>query len=329
MAIDPAFSVGGTKTTKFPKLTGGITASKEAQSLYVDPTPAYQPVLDYLKKQGEAATTRYGQNKTDITNLFGALTTVAAEDAARIKEQFTQSIASQQASLAARTAEARQSAAAGEAQAVATGAERGGGPAMATNPVSVAAEEGIARSNAYQTTWEALQNANKQQAITDVGTRQAGYGQQQVGALKQLAQNLEDRLMEIGGNTAQVQSDIAKAKIGATENVAQANYSEIQAQKAATARANAAAAAAANKTSKGIQGWYERVAKAGGDPAKLEGSVSTAYDEVAKELTKNWDSNLSGKPPVPTKQQVISKWNQINGGGNPLATEYINNYYFG
>lgn len=328
MAIDPAFGVGGKKTTTVPKLTGGITASKEAQSLYVDPTPAYQPVLDYLKKQETAANTRYGQNKTDITNLFGSLTTVAAEDAARIKEQFTQSIASQQSALAARTAEARQGAAAGVAQAEATGAERGAGPGMAVNPISVATEEGIGRSNAYQTTWQALQEANKQQAITDVGTRQAGYGQQQVGALKQLQQNLEDRLMEIGGNTAQVQSDIAKAKIGATENVAQANYAEMAAQKAAQQRAAAAAAAAANKTSKGIQGWYERAAKAGIDPAQLEGSISTAYEQVKKELSKGWDTTLSGKPPVPTKQQVLNKWNQINGGGNPLATEYVNNYYF-
>jgi len=330
--IDPAFG-RGVAPVKVPKLTGGITASKEAQSLYVDPTPAYQPLIDQLNEQKRLANERYGKNKTDITNLFGSLTTLAAQDAARVKEQFTKSIASQQASLAARTAEARTEAAAGQAQAVATGAERGGGPAMATSPVAVAAEEGIARSNEYQTTWEALQNANQQQSQTDITNRQAGYGQQQVGALQQLQQNLENKLLEIGGNTAQVQSDIAKAKIGMTQDVAKANYNEIQAAKEAAARLAAAQAKASTpKTQKGIQGFYERATAAGIDPEQLATSVDQARVAAKQAIAKNWDPVLQGKVPEPTQQQVISWWRQQNPGSGayaPFANEYITQYYFG
>lgn len=330
MAIDPAFGVGGKKTPTVPKLTGGITASKDAQSLYVDPTPAYQPVLDYLKKQETAANQRYATNKADITNLFGALSNVAAEDAARIKEQFTQSIASQQSALAARTAEARQGAAAGIAQAEATGAERGAGPGMAVNPISVATQEGVDRSNAYQTTWQALQEANKQQAVTDVGTRQAGYGQQQVGALKQLSQNLEDRLMEIGGNTAQVQSDIAKAKIGGIQNVAQANYSETQAAKAAQQRAAAAAAAASAKAKADAN-------KPKTYPKTLTGLVSYINDIAPTQadansfmdsLSKVESDAVAGNK---TSGQAYTMWLKTNSGADQAyktkAKEYFTYYY--
>lgn len=329
--IDPAFGVGGKKTTVVPKLTGGMTASKTAQSLYVDPTSAYQPLLDQLKAQETAANERYKKNSADIANLFGALSNVATQDAARVKEQFTQSIASQQASLAARTAESRSGAAAGVAQAQATGAERGQGPAMAVNPIQVASQEGIDRSNEYQTTWEALQNANQQQSQTDIKNRQAGYGQQQVGAMQQLAQNLEEKLLAIGGNTAQVQSDIAKAKIGMTQDVAKANYSEIQAAKEAAARLAAAQAkASAPKTQKGIQGFYQRATAAGLDPNALVDSVNKARSAAKQAIAKNWDP-LNGRAPEPTQQQVIDWWNQQNGASeySPYANEYITQYYFG
>lgn len=274
------------------RLGAGVGPSKTAQSLYVDPTPAYSPILDFLKQQEDAAKTRYAENKADIKTIFGALSDVAVKDQARINDQFTKSITQQQMDLAARTAEARTGAAAGVAQAQATGAERGGGPAMATSPVQTAAEEGIARSNEYQTTWEALQNANKQQAIVDTQSRQAGYGQQEIGAVRQLAQNLEDKLLAIGGNTAQVQSDIAKAKIGAVQNVANANYSEIQAKQAAAARAAASAASTAAKAAKpktysqditGITKWAKDNSASASDANKFLKSLS----KVEKVAVKN------------------------------------------
>lgn len=305
------------------KLAGGTTASKTAQSLYVDPTPAYAPVLDFLKQQEAAAKTRYAENKADIKTIFGALSDVAVKDQARINEQFTKSITQQQMDLAARTAEARTGAAAGVAQAQATGAERGGGPAMATSPVQTAAETGIARSNEYQTTWEALQNANKQQAIVDTQTRQAGYGQQEIGAVRQLAQNLEDKLLAIGGNTAQVQSDIAKAKIGATQTVANANYSEIQAQRAAAARAAASASAAANKpktypkTLAGMTSYINDIAPSAKDAnAFMDSLATTESDAVA-----------GNKTPGQAYQMWLATHNTYPTEYKTKAKEYFNYYY--
>jgi hypothetical protein len=204
---------------------------------------------------------------------------------------------------------------------------------MAVNPISVATQEGVDRSNAYQTTWEALQNANQQQSQVDITNRQAGYGQQQVGALQQLQQNLENKLLEIGGNTAQVQSDIAKAKIGMTQDVAKANYNEIQAAKEAAARLAAAQAKASTpKTQKGIQGFYERASAAGIDPEQLATSVDQARVAAKQAIAKNWDVDLQGRMPEPTQQQVISWWRQQNPGSGayaPFANEYITQYYFG
>lgn len=293
------------------RLGAGVGPSKTAQSLYVDPTPAYSPILDFLKQQEDAAKTRYAENKADIKTIFGALSDVAVKDQARINDQFTKSITQQQMDLAARTAEARTGAAAGVAQAQATGAERGGGPAMATSPVQVAAEEGIARSNEYQTTWEALQNANKQQAIVDTQSRQAGYGQQEIGAVRQLAQNLEDKLLAIGGNTAQVQSDIAKAKIGAIQNVANANYSETMARQAAAARASAPAAPKS----------YSK------DYTGLVGFLSDTYGpDAASEVVAGIDATDSGNHT--NWNAAYTAWNAKYGTGMDSAAKARIKQYF-
>lgn len=324
--VDPMFGVDVKPAKPNLKLTGGMNPSKDAQSLYVDPTPAYAPVLDFLKQQETAAKSRYAENKADVTTIFGALSNVAVQDQARINEQFTKSIAEQQLSLAARTAEARQGAAAGVAASQAAGAERGNGPAMNTNPVQTAAEEGIARSNAYQTTWEALQNANKDQAVVNTQTRQAGYGQQQVGAIQQLARNLEDRLMEIGGNTAQVQADIAKAKIGAKQTVANANYQERQTAKQQAAAASAAAAraaAAANKpktyprTLAGLTSYISDIAPSEKDAANFMNSLAQAEtDAISGEKT-------SGQ----AYQMWLATHNNYPQEYKTKAKEYFNYYY--
>jgi len=308
------------------KLPTGQTVSKDAAGLYVDPTAAYKPVTDFLAQQEIAAKARYGENKSDIKTIFGALTDVAVQDQARINDQFTKSIAEQQMNLATRTAEARQGAAAGTAQAVATGAERGQGPAMATSPVQTAAEEGIARSNAYQTTWEALQNANRNQAVTDTQNRQAGYGQQQVGAIQQLAKNLEDRLMEIGGNTAQVQSDIAKAKIGAAQTSVQANYQEKQTAKqqaAANYRAQLSAQAKANKpktypkTLAGLTSYINDIAPSAKDATSFMDSLAQAEtDAIAREST-------AGQ----AYQMWLATHNKYPQEYKTKAKEYFNYYY--
>lgn len=328
--------IKATKPVGMP-LNGGLVSSPESNSLYVDPTPAYQPALDYLATQTKAANDRYKVNKENISNIFGDLAGLAEKDAVRIREQFTTSIANQQLGLANRTAEVRSATAAGEAQAAATGAERGQGPAMAVNPIAVAAEQGIARSNEYQTTWQALQEANQQQAQTDITTRGAGYGQQEAGAIQQLAQGLEDKLIQLAGNTAQVQSDIAAARIAGQQTVAQANYGEIQTAKqqqaalaqakvAANARIAAANAAAAAKKaaanapkeySKTYSGWKSKVIDLGISPADITGDVKALVNDIK---TKTGTT--------PTSAQILAAYKK-KFPGEPtidLVTEYVKNY---
>lgn len=219
-----------------------------ASDLYIDPTPAYQPVLNDLNAQKRSTLNRYETNKGDIKNIFGDLTSLTEKDSVRIADQYTKTIAEQRAGVAARTAEVRTSTAATVDQGAAAGEQRGGGPAMNVNPVQVAAEQGIAQSNAYQTTWEALMNANQMQAQADISARGAGYGQQELGALKQLQQNLEDRLAQIGSSRAQVQSDIAQARIQGRQNVRNARYQETQDTKSYNRQLSLAAASRSEPT---------------------------------------------------------------------------------
>jgi hypothetical protein len=174
---------------------------------------SYQPILDFYKKQEDATNARYAQNAANLRNIFGALTGLSAKDEANVKAQFESSITKQATDLATRTAEQRAAQAAGAAQAVATGAERGGGPAMVGSPTATATEQAIGQSNAIQTNWEGLLNAQKLNAVTDITNRGEGYSQQEVAAKNQMTQNLQDALMGIQGQQAGIQGQIAQAKI--------------------------------------------------------------------------------------------------------------------
>jgi hypothetical protein len=296
-----------------------ITPSAEAQSLYVDPTPAYQPAIDYINKQVGAANTRYGTNQADIKSIFGTLTTVRAQDRQKIQDQFTKSIADQQMSLANRTAEARAGVAAGTEQLAVTANERGQGPMPTSTPVQQAAEEGIARSNQYQQTWEALQNVMSQQAQNDVTTAVRGYDYQQASALEDLRKNLEQRLSGLEGQSVDVQGQLAGAKIAGQQTVAQANYAEIQQRKAraaAMAQAQIAANAAietarmeaeerANRPteySKDIYGWEQRVIDAELSPDVLTDQIATAASTIKP--------RAGGAGPTPG--QVIDAWKKAH-----------------
>ena len=223
-----------------------IVPSATAQSLYVDPTPMFQPAMDFINKQMGAANTRYAANQADIKTIFGNLSTVRAADKLKIQQQFTKSIADQQLALANRTAEARAGSQAGAQQLAVTAGERGQGPMPASSPVQLAAEEGIARSNEYQQTWAALQNVMSQQAQNDVQSAITGYGYQQASALEQLRNNLEERLAGLEGQQVDVQSQLAGAQLQGRQGVMQANYGEIQ-----NRQAQAAALAAAQARSAG------------------------------------------------------------------------------
>jgi hypothetical protein len=315
-----------------------IIPSAEAQSLYVDPTPAFQPAIDYINKQVGAANTRYGTNQADIKSIFGTLTTVRAQDRQKIQDQFTQSIADQQMSLANRTAEARAGVTAGTQQMAVTAGERGQGPMPTSTPVQRAAEEGIARSNEYQQTWEALQNVMSQQAQNDVTSAVRGYDYQQASALEQLRNNLEQRLSGLEGQSVDVQGQLAGAKIAAQQGVAQANYGEIQqrraqeaaikqAQASAWGQAEAARIEAENRAlepkeySDDIYGWEQRSWDNNFDPNMIATDVSVAFDAIPP--------NTWATPSGPSTAQIFQSWKNLNPGdiALPFALEYIQRTY--
>ena len=315
-----------------------ITPSAEAQSLYVDPTPAYQPAIDYINKQVGAANTRYATNQADIKSIFGTLTTVRAQDRQKIQDQFTQSIADQQMSLANRTAEVRAGVAAGTEQLAVTAGERGQGPMPTSTPVQQAAEEGIARSNEYQQTWEALQNVMSQQAQNDVTTAVRGYDYQQASALEQLRNNLEQRLSGLEGQSVDVQGQLAGAKIAGQQGVAQANYGEIQQRKAqeaalkeAQARAYGQAEAARIEAEmkanmppdyeKDIYGWEQRTNDNLGP-----GAASAIADDITTIVDTTKPTKV-GSPLTPA--QIIQVWKKANPGDPslPFVQEYIQRTY--
>lgn len=300
------------KPAPTPKGAGGGTQKFLAGMLYADPSAQYAPALNYLTQQEEAAKERYGKNKAALTSILGTLSDLSAKDSARINEQFTQSITQQQQALAARTAEARAGSAAGVAQAAATGAERGAGPGMAVNPIQTATEEGIGQANAYQQTWEGLMKANQMQAVQDTATRQTGFGYQQAQAVADLQKSLEDRLLTLSGNKAQVQADIAQAKYQAQQQVREAKYNEALA--AADRARQAAAAAAANKGGydKGVLGVQQKAAERGVNFTALRKQLDDAYN--AAWAAKNPDGGATRAVSSPKKADVLAAWNQANAG---------------
>lgn len=327
-AAKPAVSAKkptGTTTTSMAKPAPATSARSTASSgagtqkfladmLYADPSKQFAPALDYLTQQETAATDRYKKNKASLESILGTLSDLSAKDSARINEQFTQSITQQQQALAARTAEARAGSAAGVAQAAATGAERGAGPGMAVNPIQVATEEGIGQSKAYQQTWEGLMKANQMQAVQDTATRQTGFGFQQAQAVADLQKSLEDRLLTLSGNKAQVQSDIAQAKYGAQQQVREAKYNEALAAAERSRQAAAAAAAAKNSFAPGIAGIQEKAQRSGVDFNGLQTGLSEAYDAAFAKL--NPDGGATRAVQKPSKAEVMAAWTQFNAGNS-------------
>lgn len=323
-------------TTTTPKATTAKTVASSgagtqkflADMLYADPSKQFAPALDYLTQQETAANERYGKNKAALTSILGTLSDLSAKDSARINEQFTQSITQQQQALAARTAEARAGSAAGVAQAAATGAERGAGPGMAVNPIQTATEEGIGQANAYQQTWEGLMKANQMQAVQDTATRQTGFGYQQAQAVADLQNSLEDRLLTLSGNKAQVQSDIAQAKYQAQQQVREAKYNEALAAAERSRQAAAAAAAAKSSFAPGIAGIQQKAQKSGLDFNSLQSGLSEAYDAAFAKL--NPDGGATRAIQKPSKTEVMAAWSQFNpnsGNAISLANDLANLLY--
>jgi hypothetical protein len=313
--LEKGQTVAAGTTVRLGRGVGPIQPSRQAQSLYVDPTPMFQPAMDFINKQMGAANTRYAANQADIKSIFGNLSTVRAADKLKIQEQFTKSITDQQLSLAGRTAEARAGSQAGAEQLAVTAGERGEGPMPASTPVQQAAEEGIARSNEYQQTWEALQNVMSQQAQNDVDAAVRGYDYQQASALEQLRNNLEQRLSGLEGQQVDVQSQLAGAQLQGRQGVMQANYGEMQARQAQQAALAAAQARAAGSGGGGrVTGKLSDIlsfAKSKGDDSK---AVASSIDAIDAGKYKNW-------------QEAYSAWDAANSGARQGLKTRVKEYF--
>ncbi len=320
--------------------TGGTTGGVQqpaftADMLYQDATSAYQPILDLYNQQQRQLNDRYATNAADIKNIFGNLTTVRAQDKAKIAQQFKTSIEQQQAALASRTAEARQGVAAGQQGAAQAASEMGtaGQPAPTSSLTAQAAEQGIADANAYQTTWDALQNVMSQQAQNDVQNAIQGYDYQQTAALESLRNNLEDRLAAIQGNMAGTQSDIAQTNFQSKQNVLNTKYAEYQAQQAAAQQAAQAAAAAATKKptyANNAFGLQQRAADAGVNFTDIQTSVNDAYASAWAALNPTGSTKVT----TPKKSDILNAWNSIKAGSpqtsamlSPFVTTYVDQMY--
>jgi hypothetical protein len=288
----------------------------------------YSPLQQLLKSQQDKATKRYAQNQADITSIFGALSSLTAEDTARVNKQFTDSITKQQTDYATRVAQQNLEAQAGTQQAAATGAERGNGPAMNTNPIQVAAAQGNADANAALTNWQGLMQSEQNQAVKDVETRGTGYTQQRLGALNQLSRNFEDTLAKFESQDATLQSQIAQAKLdqqnaymsndAAAAKVAANNLADLQIQElknkgamnVATLKARTALAKGSGSSSTNLKGVEAVAAKAkasGVDFAQLQKSVSEATS-IAQAM-----ANPAGSKGFksPDKALIQSTWNRV------------------
>lgn len=318
--------------------TGGSPAAPQgftADDLYIDPTPAFQPVLDQYAQQQAQLQDRYGQNQADIKNIFGNLTTVRALDKTKIAQQYQTSIQQQQDALAARTAETRMNTQAGQQGAATAAAEMGtaGQPAPTDSLTAQAAEQGVADSNAYQTTWAALQNVMSQQAQNDVQSAVQGYDYQQTAALEALRGDLEDRLAGINQNMAGTQSQLAQAQLEGQQTVANAKYGEeLQRRAAAQSLAAAQAAAANRRPSYGSDafGLQQRAADAGVDYSQIQSTVNEAYNSAYALLNPEG----STKKVTPKKSDILNAWNAIKGGSpqtaarlSPYVTEYVDQMF--
>ena len=317
------------------------TAVKMAQQAAMDERNAtidenlatvYSPLQELLSKQQTAAENRYADNQANIKSIFGALSSLSAQDAARIDKQFTTSIAKQQTDLANRVAEQRAATAAGTEQAVATGAERGTGPAMATNAIGVAAEQGIGQANAAQQNWEGLMGAQQTQAGLDATARGTGYKQQELGAMDTLRRGFEDTLSQFDAKAADLESQIAQSKLAQQQALAAGDVAAAQAEakiqadldiqklknegamnvatlRAQTQLATRSSGGASSSTTKlkGVEAVQAKSVAAGIPFDQLQNGVNEAY-QIAYQLV---NPEGSTKVTQPSKAIIQGTWNRL------------------
>lgn len=308
---------------------------------------AYEPVQQFQQKQNTAVNDRYAANAADIKNLFGTLTTLRAQDAVKIQEQFVNTLVAQQNMLAGRTAETRAQTQMGNEAANKAATELGGAPTGAiTSQTNAAAERGIAQSNALSTIWQnqmASQNMNTQAAIQN---QVAGYGGQQAQITKDLAVKRDAQLMQLQAQQSDIDQQIAGAKTDYDQavrnnNAAAARDAANRANQLAVAKMNNEAdleQARINSTNRSFTndatGWYNRAASMQiADPQGLASSVEGTVTKLSTATTTSgnptWTSSgtTATNAPKLSKAQILSAWKVANPGRSTAevaaATDYL------
>lgn len=339
-----------------PATAGIVPVNKASAPNFgvTDPTydvnKVYSPLKDLLAQQGSQAQARYEVNQANLKNIFGALTGLSQADTVRINDQFTQSITKQQSDLATRTAEQRAAQAAGAAQATATGAERGSGPALQGSPTATATEQAIGQSNAIQTNWEGLMNAQKNQAVADTQARQAGYGQQQVGAIAQLTKGFQDTMAGLAQQSANLESQIAQADIAKQQAIASNNFEAAQqatdlanklavAKMSADARVQAAQISAAARKPSGGAAKAPKVPASEAIKTRADKIGPTVFQQIQTSAGDAYNAAFAALNPNPAAKSVKTPkaadvkaaWQAAHRGKAtsvaPLANDYIDSAY--
>lgn len=264
-----------------PTNVNDMDVSESARGLYVDPTSIYQPSIDFIGQQRVQANERYAQNKADIANLFGNLTQVNKESQERVRNQFATTIADQRIATANRMAQMQAGLTATQQSTMQAASERGGGPEanLAESRTAQETARGVGDVGRYATVWEGMQGAIGQQTQQNLQANLAALGQRSVDANLQLQRSLEDTLNQLSGQEVGVRTDLAEAIFGGKSRVAEANYNEILAKRAANEAARLAA----------IRGEY--------DVQQAEIDAATKLEEArinSENRTVNYQENSAG-----------------------------------
>jgi hypothetical protein len=324
----------------------------------------YSGVSQSLANQIATANERYAQNKADVSNIFGTLSTIRAADANKIKQQFMDAINASQNAAAARTQQAQQQLAMGQQGAATAGAELGGGPTqMPTDSLtSQAVAQGIADANANQGTWNNLMNLTSAQAQADATNAASGIGLQQAAALQQMQRNYQDQLQGLQGQQLSLQDQIAQAMTGVQakqaemsqenylqqlKNAGLADVAQIRAKGMVDAKlagrggsgSGSGSGSTAQKFSKDIYGFQNRINTQLKDAAAFD-NLMASIDSATQLATKRKGGGTAtgtgarGYTPVtgatkpPTSAEILSAWKALGGGAQylPFVQDYLKNY---
>jgi hypothetical protein len=358
-------------TTAKAKTTSGSTSSTSTvdTSAPVDTTPAvdpitsaYAPLADYFSKQADLANERYTKNAANITSIFGTLSDVRQSDIPKIQQQYATSLQQQQDAVAQRMALQNSEAQQGRQGAATAASELGSGgmPAPTSSMSGGAYTASNTDANAYQTTWNALQQVMSAQQQENVRSEIQGYNYQKVATLENLQKSLEDRLSQLSGSNAQVLGDIANAKISSQQAQASMandwamNDAKLQnalqvagiraagqqgaASTSANARLGAAQISAAARlqsggtSTKSIADWESAINQVGGNGAanQVRGAINDLVNRIRNQ--RSTDPNNAGKSKTSIKvtpQDIMAAWttNFPNFPATGLVQEYLNKYY--